>query len=161
MRIDYVLIPISGLKRTHLCSFACVTEQSNITSVKSSLAVASGLLYCITTFFYYYNVVYDGLESYMQKGWFCVDVRMFFYRNDLVKLIKSFRSKPLPHNPLIHPHTPPPLKIKKKLNIQIQKQKRTKFELKKTHQYACFLIFVFFSFEITVIFFLTHYEYNW
>lgn len=108
MRIDYVLIPISGLKRNHLCSFACVTEQSNITSVKSSLDVASDLLYCITTFFYYYNVVYDGLESYMQKDWFCVDVQMFFYRNDLVKLIKSFRSKPLPHNPLIQPHPPPP-----------------------------------------------------
>lgn len=159
MRIDYVLIPISGLKRNHLCSFACVTEQSNITSVKSSLDVASGLLNCITTFFYYYNVVYDGLESYMQKGWFCVDVRMFFYRNDLVKLIKSFRSKTLPHNPLIHPH-PLPLKIKKNKHTN-SKTKTNKIRIKKTHQYSCFLIFVFFSFEITVIFFLTHYKYNW
>lgn len=159
MHIDYVFNPISGLKRNHLCSFACVTEQSNITSVKSSLAVASDLLYCITTFIYYYNVVYDGLESYMQKGWFCVDVRMFFYRNDLVKLIKSFRSN-LRHYQTTpsSTHTPPPLKKIKHTN---SKTKANKIRIKKTHQCAYFLIFVFFSFEITVIFFLTHYKYNW
>lgn len=65
MCIDYVLILILGLKRNYLCLFVCVIEQFNIIFVKFSLDVVLGLLYCIIIFFYYYNVVYDGLELYM------------------------------------------------------------------------------------------------